>query len=103
VVTFLITTGYSFARTLRPLQVAAHLGEIIAAGAYSIGAMWLVQFVVGDGDGLVADTALALGKLAAFLVLMTPWFFLAERRVKAISMMVGMVRPVVRKLHKRLG
>jgi O-antigen/teichoic acid export membrane protein len=96
-VTFLATTGFSLSRTMRPLEVVGHLAEIIAAFAYSIGALWLLQELIGDGDGALADIALGIAKLAAFAVLMLPWMWLAEKRARALTMLADLLRGALAK------
>ncbi len=87
-VTFLMTSGYSLSRWLDPWSVLLHVGEILLVFAYVYGGLRLVEWLIGAPDaGLAVDAALACAKLAAFLVLMTPLFVLAERRLGAISRM----------------
>jgi O-antigen/teichoic acid export membrane protein len=87
-VAFLVMSGYSLSKVLTVGRVALHIGELVAAFAYTYAAMRLIEWVLGSPHGnLPADAALACGQFAAFVVLMSPWLLLAERRVGGLSVL----------------
>jgi len=84
-VLFLVVTTYALSRAYPAREVARHLGELVAVLAYVVGAIWALAALAGPGDGLLADAGLAFAKFAGFLVLLSPWVLLAQRRFNAVS------------------
>ncbi|MGZ8513193.1 MAG: oligosaccharide flippase family protein [Candidatus Limnocylindria bacterium] len=75
---FATTGGWGFA--LR------QLGAIAAVLAWTLGAIWGLEELIGAGGGsLAGDLALNLAKLAALCLLLAPWLFVVERRYGALS------------------
>jgi len=94
-------TTYAMLQIGGPREAAVHVGELLLVFVYVIGAAWAIEWVVGSGaQGLGADILLSSGKLALFLVAITPWVVVAERRYGVVRKPVGMVK---RALERRRG
>jgi O-antigen/teichoic acid export membrane protein len=88
VITFLAITAFALSRAIPWRTVAVHLAEILAVFAYCYAAMRGLDAVVDSGGhGLVVDSLLAAGQLLAFVILLTPWLWLAEKRVGGMTML----------------
>src|SRR4029079_13877331 len=97
-ITFVLTTGYSLSRVIRPLEVVAHLGEIVLVFLYMYGALRGIEALFGSSEGsLIADSALAALKFALFAVVMLPWLWLAEHRVQGVSRLRALALKAVRR------
>jgi O-antigen/teichoic acid export membrane protein len=104
VVAFLLMTGYALSRAFTPREVALHIGELLLVFVYTIGACWGIEALLGNGGGgLVPDTALAVAKLAIFLVVMLPWFVLSERRYRGPSRLAELATAGLRKVRRGRG
>jgi O-antigen/teichoic acid export membrane protein len=92
-VLFLVVTGYALSRTMRARSVVAHIAQLLAVFAYLAAALWGIEDLVGaGGGGLVADAAVAAGKLALLGLALTPWLVLVERRYKGLTTLWDLVR-----------
>jgi O-antigen/teichoic acid export membrane protein len=98
VATFVALTSYALGKTLRPVEVARHVGALLAVFAYVIGALWAVEALVGpDGGSPGADVGLAVAKLLVFLVVVAPWLVLAEKRFHGLRTLWSSARTRTRR------
>ena len=57
---------------------------------------------MGSGAGpLMSDSLVGIVKLAAYVLVISPWLVLAERRYQGPSRLAGMVMTAVRKVRAR--
>ena len=105
VVTFLVTTGYSLSRALSPRKVVLHLSEILLVFAHAYLGLRLVEWAIGtpDDPGFFLDTGVALLKLAAFVLVMSPWIVVAERRLRGVSLIRGLLAGAASKVTAAAG
>jgi O-antigen/teichoic acid export membrane protein len=96
-VLFVLLTVYALSKAYSAREVARHMGELLAVLAYVVGAIWGLESLAGPGDGLVSDVALALAKFVAFLVLLAPWVFLAQRRFQTLTTIRRLAGRIVRR------
>lgn len=102
-VTFLALTTYALSKAYRPREVVAHLGQILPVLAYTIGALWGIEWLVGDSrGGPGGDISLGLAKFAIFMLVLGPWMMLAERRHQALTEIFRLLRGGWRTV-RRLG
>ena len=100
-VTLLILTTYALSKAYERREVLVHLLEILAVFAYLLGALWGIEWLLGDGTGGVgADVAVGLLKFALLLVLLAPWMALAERRYQALTASLELARRARRTLRQ---
>src|SRR4051794_14996174 len=100
---FLITTSFALRGTLGTRRVIAHIAQIVAVFAYVTGALWGIEWALGSGaGGLVTDMAMGVAKLALFLLVLTPWSILIERRYGGLSAMWSTATAGARALRRRL-
>ncbi len=99
---FLIMTGYALSKAFSAREVVAHMSELLLVVFYVVAAAWGIEELVGSGAGpLVSDGLIGIGKLAAFVVVISPWLLLAERRYQGPSQMAGMALKAARKVTRR--
>ena len=92
-VAFLTMTAYALSKAFTTREVVFHIGELLVVVAYVIGAVWGIEVLVGSGAGpLVEDALVASAKLLLFVLVMTPWLILAERRYQAPSRLLSLLR-----------
>ena len=97
-VALMLTSGYGLGKVLPPRRVLAHLLELIAAFAYTFGALQLVGSLIPLPErGLVEDAAVAAVQLLAFFVAFTPALIYAERRTRIVSQIGALVTTRLRK------
>ena len=103
-VTFLLTTWYCLSKTLAPRKVLGHIAELLLVFAHAYAALRLVEWGVGSPEtAVVPDGALACLKIAGFLLLMSPWLVLAQRRLEGVSMLLRAVSGGGRMLRRFVG
>jgi O-antigen/teichoic acid export membrane protein len=80
---------YGFGTTGGWRLALRQLGAIAAVLAWTLGAIWALEALIGTGEGsLATDIALNLGKLTAVVVLLAPWLYVIERRYGAVTTIV---------------
>jgi len=85
-VVFVLTSGYALTMMVGRRAMLAQISELLLAAAYVAGALWAIERLVGSGDGaFLFDVLTATAKLALCMVLLTPWFVLAQRRMQGPS------------------
>jgi O-antigen/teichoic acid export membrane protein len=90
---FLIVTTYGLGKAYTRREVFLHIAELFGVFAYLMGAVWAIELLVGPGGGsLLHDAAIGVAKLAVCLLLLSPWFLLAQRRYKALTTIAGLLR-----------
>jgi O-antigen/teichoic acid export membrane protein len=98
-VTFVALTAYALGKALRPLEVARHVGALLAVFVYVIGALWGIDALVGRGGATPgADAGIAAAKLLAFLVVVSPWLMLG--RYHGLRMLWSSARTGARRLSR---
>jgi O-antigen/teichoic acid export membrane protein len=101
-VTWGVTTAYSLSRSMPARKVALHLGEILVVFGWTYGAMHGIESLLGPTQSnIVSDIALTTAKLTLFLLALTPWLWLAERRLGGITMLRGVATSALRRLPGR--
>ncbi len=96
-VVFVATSGYALNMMMGARRTIAHVAELVFVAAYVAAAVWAIEGLVGSGAGpLVGDALTAVAKLALFLVALTPWLVLAQRRVQGLTRLRSMAMKVVR-------
>jgi O-antigen/teichoic acid export membrane protein len=101
-VAFLVLTTYALIKVLTVRDAFVHIGELLIVVTYTLGALWGIEGLLGSGAGpLVSDAALGLVKLALFLVAITPWLWLAERRYRGLTRLLGVARSGAARLRRR--
>ena len=101
-VLFLVVTIYALSKALEPREVILHVGEVLAAFAYLMGALWAIETLFGPGGGsFLHDSAIGVLKLAICLMLLSPWALVAERQYGALSTIKGLLGGGLRKVRTR--
>jgi len=91
--TFLILTAFALTRTLDWRAAALHVAELMAVFAYTLGAIWGIEGLVGGGGGgLGHDVAIGAAKLALLLAALVPMLALAQARFKVLSKLISQLR-----------
>jgi O-antigen/teichoic acid export membrane protein len=102
-VLFLVVTCFALYRPLGLRGLVTHVAELVLVFAYVSGALWGIEWALGSGaGGLVTDLAMASAKFALFVLMLTPWIVLVERRYRGISTMCSAVSAGARTLRRRL-
>jgi len=92
-VLFLVVTTYGLGKAYTRREVWTHIGELFAVFAYLMAVVWAIEQLVGPGGGsLIHDVAIGVAKFLAALLLLSPWFVLAQRRYKALTTIGGLLR-----------
>lgn len=100
-VVFVATSGYALNMMIGRRTMVAHVSELVFVAGYVAAAMWAIEGVVGSGAGpLAGDVATACAKLALFMVTLTPWLVLAQRRVQGLTRLRTMGLKVVRRVAR---
>ncbi len=90
---FTIMTAFALSRSMAGARVVAHLAELLGIIAYVTVALGVIEATVGSGaGGLMADVAIAGGKLLLFGVTLVPWVVVVQRRYGAVDALIGLVR-----------
>jgi len=101
-VVFVLTSGYALSMMIGRRAMLAQIAVVLTVAVYVAAALWSIEWLVGSGEGaFVPDALTAIAKFALFLVLLTPWLVLAEKRVQGPSRMRDAARAGVRKLRSR--
>jgi O-antigen/teichoic acid export membrane protein len=96
-VVFIATSGYALNMMMGGRKTIVHVSELVLVAGYVAGAVWAVEALVGSGAGpLVSDVLIAVAKLALFMVLLTPWLVLAQKRVQGLSHLRAMAMKLLR-------
>jgi O-antigen/teichoic acid export membrane protein len=94
---FLIVSTYALGKAYTRREVWLHIAELLGVFAYLMASVWGVELLLGPGGGsLLHDVAIGIAKLAICLVLLAPWFVLAQRRYRAFSTIAELLRSAVR-------
>jgi O-antigen/teichoic acid export membrane protein len=100
---FVVMTYYGLSKGYRPGEVVRHIASLVGVFLYLTGALWGVEELFGPGGGsLGADLGVGLGKLATCLVLLSPWFLLAQRRYRALTTIWGLVRSALAAVRRSI-
>jgi hypothetical protein len=100
-VVFIATSGYALNMMIGRRTMVAHVSELVLVAAYVAAAVWAIEGLLGSGAGpLVGDVLTATAKLALFVVALTPWLVLAQRRVQALSRVRDTGMKVLRKVRR---
>jgi len=100
-VVFIATSGYALNMMIGRRTMVAHVSELVLVAAYVAAAVWSIEGLLGSGAGpLAGDVLTATAKLALFLVALTPWLVLAQRRVQGLTRVRDMGMKVVRKVRR---
>jgi O-antigen/teichoic acid export membrane protein len=96
-VVFIATSGYALNMMMGGRSTIIHISELVFVAGYVAAAVWAIEELLGSGAGPFAgDVLTALAKLALFLVLLTPWIALAQKRVQGLSRLRSTAMKVVR-------
>ena len=102
--TFLILTTFALTRTLSRRAAAAHVAELIGVFAYTLGAIWGIEGLLGAGGGAAAhDVAIGAAKMALLLVALVPMFAFAQARFRVLSTLVSQLKNVLDNRAPRRG
>ena len=91
-------TGYAMIKVGGIREAVVHIAELLGVAAYVIAAAWGVEWLLGSGaNGVVDDVLLGVAKYALFVVALTPWLVVAERRYGAGRKLTAMGRRALRR------
>jgi len=100
-VVFVLTTAYSLLHMGSVPRMLWHLGELFGVFAYMTGSLLAIDALLGSATGSFGhDIVLVAAQLALFVVALTPWFMLTERRhggVTQLRSVLGSIRSRVRR------
>jgi O-antigen/teichoic acid export membrane protein len=100
--TFVVLTSFALTRTSTRREATAHMGTIVIMFAYTVGALWAIEGLLGSGaGGFASDVLTGVAKLAILVVLLTPWIALAQRRLGAFTALSSLARGAIHKAASR--
>jgi O-antigen/teichoic acid export membrane protein len=100
-VLFVVVTSFALRGPLGTRGLLKHLAELVLVFAYVSAALWGIEAVGGHGGGgLAGDLLTASAKFAAFLVVLTPWVIVVERRYRGVTAMRSAVTAAARALRR---
>lgn len=90
-VLFVAGTTCSLLRHVDGSALARHLFGLLAVVAYTVGVLWGIEAIVGHGRTIGTDVLLGGVKLGIALLLLAPLLLAAERRLKALTILQGLL------------
>lgn len=101
-VVFIVTSGYALNMMIGRHATVRHIAVLLVVAGYVAGALWAIEGLVGSGAGpLVSDALVAGAKLALFVVVLTPWLVVAERRLQGLTRIRKLVGTAIGRARRR--